>query len=181
MERLYGPFPVIDLNDIVLREIIDEDAIDYFNYMSKDEMCGFVTTANRPLTLGHALEELRYWGGLFRNHRSFYWAIALKDSNQLIGTAGFNIISGTHLRAEISYDLDYSYWGKGIMLKTIKAILKFAESALGIVRVQATVIIDNERSIKVLERCGFKREGILKKYEIVEGQHKDYYMYARVV
>jgi ribosomal-protein-alanine N-acetyltransferase len=46
--------------------------------------------------------------------------------------------------------------------------------------VQATVITDNDRSIKVLERCGFIKEGLLQKYEVVEGEHKDYYMYGRV-
>ena len=67
------------------------------------------------------------------------------------------------------------------MLKSINGILKFADVGLELVRVQATVIIDNERSISVLERTGFKKEGLLEKYEIVEGEHKDYYMYSRVV
>ena len=181
VQYLYGPFPVIELGDIVLRELTDEDAKDYFNYMSRPEMKSFLTEANCPATMEQALEEVRYWGNLFRNKRSFYWGIALKNTNQLIGTAGFNIISPQNLRAEISYDLDYNFWGKGVMLKSIKAIVRFADVALGLVRVQATVIIDNERSIKVLERCGFNREGLLKKYEVVEGEHKDYYMYARVL
>lgn len=180
-QHLYQPFPVLDLGDMILREIVEDDAQDYLNYMGRSEMSAFLTDANRPKTLEQALEEVRYWGSLFRNKRSFYWGISLKESNKLIGTAGFNIISGVHLRAEISYDLDYEYWGKGVMLKTIKGILKFSDFALGLIRVQATVITTNERSIKVLERCGFVNEGILRKYEIVEGEHKDYYMYARVL
>ena len=48
-------------------------------------------------------------------------------------------------------------------------------------KTEATVIIDNERSIKLLERAGFKKEGLLEKYEVAEGQHKDYYIYGRVV
>ena len=66
------------------------------------------------------------------------------------------------------------------MLRSIKAVLKFSDHMLGIVRIQATVITTNERSLKVLDRCGFKREGYLEKYEVVEGELKDYYMYARV-
>ncbi|MDR0329531.1 MAG: GNAT family N-acetyltransferase, partial [Rickettsia sp.] len=102
------------------------------------------------------------------------------DNNKLIGTAGFNTVSTMHLKAEISYDLDPAFWGKGIMLKSIKAILRFIEYA-GIVRTQATVINDNIRSINVLERCNFVKEGLLKKYEIVQGVHRDYYIYARVL
>ena len=70
---------------------------------------------------------------------------------------------------------------KLIIICNIKAILKFSDYTLGIIRVQATVITTNERSIKVLDRCGFQREGYLRKYELVEGELKDYYMYARVV
>ncbi|WP_253308058.1 MULTISPECIES: GNAT family N-acetyltransferase [unclassified Rickettsia] len=179
-EYLQGPFPILDLNDVVLRELTDEDAEDYFNYMKKPEMALYLTDNNRPSSLEEALSEVHYWASLYKNRRSFYWGIALKDNNKLIGTAGFNMITIAHLRAEISYDLDVDFWGQGIMLKSIKNILKFADY-MGLIRVQATVITDNHRSINLLERCGFVKEGILKKYEIVAGQHKDYYMYARVL
>lgn len=176
----FGEFPALDLGDIVLREIIESDAQDYLDYMSRDEMIGFLTKDNRPQNFDKALEEIKYWASLFPSKRSIYWAIALKETNQMIGTAGFNSLSFQNDRADISYDLNPDYWNKGIMLKSIKGILTFADLVLALVRIQAAVIIDNERSIKVLERCGFKREGLLKQYEVVEGEHKDYYMYARV-
>ena len=179
-ECLFGPFPTIDLNDVILREMNDGDAEAYFNYMSRSEMSSFLTSDNTPANLDKALEEVRYWGTLFSKKRSFYWGIALKTNDQLIGSLGFNVISPSHLKGEISYDLDYDYWGKGIMLKSVKAILKYADMQLGLARMQATVITENIRSINLLERCGFKKEGYLEKYEIVEGVHKDYYMYARV-
>lgn len=180
VQPFFQDFPVIDLGDIILRDISPEHAQDYLDYMSNDHMAGFLTKENRPQTLEAAVEEVSYWGGLFPSKRSIYWAIVLKENNKMIGTAGFNMISFPNSRAEISYDLDPNYWGKGIMLRSIKAILKFADYILGIVRIQATVITTNERSIKVLERCGFQQEGYLRKYEVVEGELKDYYMYARV-
>jgi ribosomal-protein-alanine N-acetyltransferase len=180
IQYFFNNFPVLDLGDIILREIEISDASDYFDYMSRKEMESFLTKDNMPESLEKATEEVQYWRSLFPSKRSIYWAIALKDTNKMIGTAGFNVISFPNSRAELSYDLSPDYWGKGIMLKSIKGILTFSDQGLEIVRVQATVITDNERSIKVLERCGFKKEGILEKYEVVEGQHKDYYMYGRV-
>ncbi len=181
VQYFFGDFPALDLGDVILREIEESDARDYFEYMSNNAMEGFLTKENRPNSVEKALEEVKYWGSLFPQKRSIYWAIALKESNKMIGTAGFNLISFPNSRAEISYDLSPEYWGRGIMLKSINGILKFADVALELVRIQATVIIDNERSIKVLERTGFKKEGLLKKYEVVEGEHKDYYMYSRVI
>lgn len=176
----YRPFPNFDLGEIILRELSQSDAENYLNYMARSEINLYLTNPNIPSNIDQALAEVKYWASLFHNKISFYWAIALKDTNQLIGTVGFNIISVNHLKAEISYDLDYNFWGKGIMLKSVKAVLQFADSALRLTRIQATVLVDNERSIKLLERCGFTQEGLLKKFEIVHGFHKDYYMYARV-
>jgi len=67
--HLYQPFPVIDLGDIILREIIDADAKDYFDYMSRLEMEQYLTADNRPATIDAALEDVRYWGSLFSSER----------------------------------------------------------------------------------------------------------------
>jgi ribosomal-protein-alanine N-acetyltransferase len=173
-------FPIIQLEDIVLREISPNDAPKYFEFMSSDTMRPFVTEDNIPISVSQSSEELKYWGGLFKSKRSIYWAIALKENNSLIGTAGFNFISMRNSRADISYDLDPKYWGKGIMSKSIRAILSFAEETMKLVRIQANVIIDNDRSIKLLEHCGFEKDGFMKKYEIVDGKHRDYYLYSIV-
>ena len=57
----FGEFPALDLGDIVLREIIESDAQDYLDYMSRDEMIGFLTKDNRPQNFDKALEEIKYW------------------------------------------------------------------------------------------------------------------------
>ena len=113
VQYFFGDFPALDLGDIVLREILESDAQDYFDYMSNDSMEGFLTKDNRPSSVKKAREEMIYWGSLFRQKRSVYWAIALKKNNQMIGTAGFNLISFANSRAEISYDLSPAYWGNG--------------------------------------------------------------------
>jgi ribosomal-protein-alanine N-acetyltransferase len=174
------PFPVLDLGDIILREITPADAPAYFTYMNQPGMRPYLTEFTLPSSLEQAIDEVKYWSSLFHLQRSIYWAISLKN-NQLIGTAGFNNISVAHHRGEISYDLDPNYWGRGIMLKAIKNILHFTDYNIKLIRVQATAITDNERSIKVLQRCGFAEEGLLKKYEMVAGEYKDYYLYARVL
>ncbi len=177
----FSAFPEFELDDIVLREINLDDVDGYLDYMNRPEMLNFLTKEHIPNTPEKSLEELQYWGSLFPTKRSIYWAIALKECDKIIGTAGFNHFSFANSKSEISYDLNPDFWGRGIMLKSIKHILKFAENQLQIVRTQATVTVDNINSIKLLERCGFDREGHMKKYEIVNGVHQDYYLYARVV
>ncbi|HJK87463.1 MAG TPA: GNAT family N-acetyltransferase, partial [Candidatus Megaira endosymbiont of Hartmannula sinica] len=155
----FGSFPYIDLGDIVLREINENDNQAYFSYMNNKIMEKYITSDNIPKDLNKSKEELLYWGNLFKNKQSIYWGIAEKKSNRLIGSAGFNMISFPNSRADISYDLDPGYWGKGIMLKSIKAIINYSETVLKIVRIQAFVICDNQRYIKLLSRCLFNKEG----------------------
>jgi len=147
--------------------------------MSSPKMQQFLSNDHIPKNLESALDDLVYWYKLFVEKRSIYWAITDKN-DQMIGTGGFNHISFKNARAEISYDLDPDYWGMGYMSKSLNTILEFAKNQLELVRVQATVATDNHRSIKLLERCGLIQEGILKKYEIVAGQHKDYFMYSKI-
>ena len=54
VQPFFEPFPIIDLGDIVLREITKEDAQAYLDYMSNDQMAGFLTNENRPKKIGRA-------------------------------------------------------------------------------------------------------------------------------
>lgn len=172
--------PKFNLNYIMLRELKDSDAERYFYYMTKPEVMEFLTEENIPKSVYQAEQEIKYWASLFTRKKSFYWAISLIDNDCLIGTIGFNNISVDHKKSEISYDLDYYYWGKGIMGKALEAILTFADTKLGLVRVQANVVVNNQRSINLLEKCKFNREGVLSKFEMINGQLRDYYIYARI-
>ncbi|KAG1526396.1 hypothetical protein G6F50_018390 [Rhizopus delemar] len=58
--------------------------------------------------------------------------------------------------------------------------MNWAHDALGLQRIQATVLDSNASSIAVLERIGMQREGILRQYRKVRGQARDYWMYAAV-
>lgn len=176
---IFEYFPVIDLGDIILRKIsIENDHLHYFNYITSPQVTKYLSNDDIPENLEKAQIELGYWGKLFDYRHSFYWAITDKKTNKIIGTCGFNYWNKTHNRAEISYDLDYNYWGKGIMTKAIKSISNFCLDTMNVQRIQATVAIDNIPSIKVLEKSGYTKEGILKKYGVLQQEVKDFYMYA---
>lgn len=176
----FKKFPVFDLDDIVLREISVEDAKNFLSYISNPHITKYLSSDDLPSNIDQSRNELLYWSGLFYRKASFYWAVADSKNNKIIGTCGFNNWSITHNRIEISYDLDFEYWGKGLMTKSVKKICEFAFDSLNVVRIQATVAEDNVRSIKLLERLGFTNEGLLKKYGTLNNQVKNFYMMALV-
>ncbi|MBL3284531.1 Acetyltransferase (GNAT) family protein [Rickettsiales endosymbiont of Paramecium tredecaurelia] len=180
MKYSFEQFPVLENQDLVLRELEESDAPDYFAYLSKPAMYPFVVSTNIPHNMDKARDELMFWRGLFEQKYSIYWGITHRDDNKLVGTVGFNYIMQHSCKAELSYDLNESFWGRGIMTKALQAVIKFSDEVLKIVRLQATVLIYNKGSIKVLEKCGLQREGQLRQYEYMRGAHVDSFMYSRI-
>ena len=108
------------------------------------------------------------------------FAVALKSTNRLVGTAGFHTVSPQNRTAEIAYDLTPEMWGKGIATATCRELVRWAHTSADIIRVQASVLESNARSTRVLERCDFVREGLLRSYRFVRGSPGNFFMYSHV-
>ena len=109
------------------------------------------------------------------------FAIALKSTDELVGTAGFQHVSSRHRTAEIAYDLSPAIWGRGIATYVCGLLTAWAHGEASLLRVQAVALNSNVRSAKVLERCAYVREGLLRSYRLVRGAPGDFFMYSHVV
>lgn len=175
---IFLQFPELDLGDVLLRKISTDDIEDFYEYITDRELAKFLSDSEIPSNLDNARLELMYWASLYEKKRSIYWAISDKNNGKLIGTCGFNSWSREHDRAEISYDLSRKYWNRGIMTKVIQKITKFAFDQMQVKRIQATVVTFNSASVKVLEKCGYNKEGVLKNFGVLHGKQEDFYMYS---
>lgn len=107
-------------------------------------------------------------------------AIAARSDDRLLGTIGFHSVSAFNRVAEIAYDLHPQAWGRGLATSTVDVMVRWAHAQAGMWRVQATVLQTNDRSIRVLERAGFEREGLLRGYRQVRGEPGDFFMFAHL-
>jgi RimJ/RimL family protein N-acetyltransferase len=108
------------------------------------------------------------------------FAIVRRDDGAFIGSAGFHSVSAPHRTAEIAYDLAPTFWGLGIARTACAVLTNWAIAHVGLMRVQATTLSTNTRSTRVLEACGFEREGLLRHYRLVRGVPGDFWIYARL-
>jgi ribosomal-protein-alanine N-acetyltransferase len=60
----------------------------------------------------------------------------------------------------------------------VNSVVGWGFQRLGLLRIQATVLESNERSIRVLERCHFAREGYLRSYRQIRGRSGNFWLYA---
>ena len=84
-------------------------------------------------------------------------------------------------RANFGYVLGRMYWGHGLMPEAIAAIVKLTMGHPAIYRMQATCDVENKASARALEKSGFSREGLLRKYIIhpnISPEPRDSLLYA---
>jgi len=80
--------------------------------------------------------------------------------------------------AELGYWVGRAYWGEGIATAAVRALLPHALRELKLYRLQARVFADNPASMKVLERCGFVREAVLRRLVVKHDRLLDMHIYA---
>ncbi|KAF7836256.1 putative N-acetyltransferase p20 [Senna tora] len=80
---------------------------------------------------------------------------------------------------EIGYVLGSKYWGKGIATKAVKERVGVVfDEMRELERVEALVDVENVGSQRVLQKCGFVREGVLRKYLYIKGKSRDMVMFS---
>lgn len=104
------------------------------------------------------------------------WAIRLKGSNKVIGSIGLEedrFRPGGNSK-ELGYSLSEDYWHQGIMTEAAMEILRYAFVERGLDQVGICTGLNNKRSQRVIEKCGFKYEGTIRRaYKIYDGSMRD--------
>lgn len=108
-----------------------------------------------------------------------HWAIEVNGI--AVGGVGVDLGEGIYAKSgHFGYWLGEPYWGRGIMTAAARAASDYALNHFGLVRLEAPVFDWNPASMRVLEKVGFVREGILRKSVFKEGQLIDQVLYALV-
>lgn len=103
------------------------------------------------------------------------------SSGKLVGgiTLG-NIRYGVAQTGHIGYWIGERYAGRGLMVDAVRLLVRHAFDTLRLHRIEAACIPDNTRSVRVLEKAGFRREGLLRSYLRINGEWHDHYIYALI-
>lgn len=113
--------------------------------------------------------------------RRFYeFAITLRSTGALIGSAGIRIRSVLHRSGDLGYALHPDAWGKGYGTEAANALLQFGKKDLGLHRVWATCRPENVASARILEKIGMTLEGRMREEKHIRGKWVDSLLYASV-
>jgi [ribosomal protein S5]-alanine N-acetyltransferase len=125
--------------------------------------------------------QMRWYAELKATGTGVWWAVCrVGGTEELIGAIGLTQLVAEHRRAEVGYWLLPDWWGQGLAGEALAALLAHAYGPLGLHRIAAEVDTDNPRSSALLERLGFRHEGIRRGHEWKDGRPIDLAVYARL-
>ena len=108
-------------------------------------------------------------------------SFAIEINGEAVGGVGFLLGHDiARLSAEMGYWLSEDFWGQGIATRVITAMSNWALENYNLTRVFAMAFAHNTGSIRVLEKSGFEREGLLRRSAIKNGTVLDQILFAKV-
>jgi ribosomal-protein-alanine N-acetyltransferase len=168
-------FPQLDTDRLVLRELTLDDAEIIFPHFANEEVVRYEDS--KQATNIKDVTDIIEWGRKIASSKAgILWGIFRKGDGSFLGQVNYVTrpdISGITHRAEIGYDLTPHYWGNGYISEAISTVIQFIFDSTEINRIEAIVHVENRRSLNVLTRLGFHREGILREYVKWEGEYWD--------
>jgi ribosomal-protein-alanine N-acetyltransferase len=109
------------------------------------------------------------------DRRKYFFAVILRESEQLIGEAGFTIEAkeASGGIANMGYFLLKPYWGKGYATEVAQMMIEYCFTTLKLHKVTAGCDVENTASEGVMKKCGMKREGYRAQQYYLDGDWRD--------
>lgn len=144
------PAIIAETKRCYIRELIKEDIPILYEILNEKEVSRFLSQKSEGK---EEIEKLMaYVSYVYSFFEYGYWGIFLKDTNELIGRAGFQEGSWP---LEVGYVIKYAFWGQGLATEVLSELLIYGEEELGCEEFFIKIAEDNKASIRVAEKCGF--------------------------
>jgi RimJ/RimL family protein N-acetyltransferase len=154
---------------LLLRPFRLDDVDDVFEYASNRPWARFLPLMPQPYTRRDAEEfvarqVLRSWD------TNPGWAIVTEGN--VIGSIALRV-DKSHEIGELAYTIGRDYWGKGLMPEAARAVMVWGFTERGLAKVYAWADARNKRSLRVMEKLGMTREGVLRSHRKARDERVD--------
>jgi ribosomal-protein-alanine N-acetyltransferase len=163
--------PVLQGSRVRLRAQRADDVPALFALYSDPQVMRYWSAA--PFTeLEQAQDKFEFHDRGVRSGEFAQWGI-VRDDDALIGTCSLFELSMADRRASFGYALASAHWGNGYALEAARLVVGHAFEVMALRRLEADVDPRNLASLRLLDRLGFTREGLLRERWQVGGETQD--------
>ena len=135
--------------------------------------------ADDELTRGAFRRRIKRYQKETRLDSAYVFFVLRKTDNALIGGCTLsNVRRGVTQCCTLGYWVGEPYARQGYMTEAIKALLPFVFRTLGLHRIEAACLTANDASRSLLLRCGFREEGLARRYLLINGVWSDHLLFA---
>ncbi|MFB4158493.1 GNAT family N-acetyltransferase [Geomicrobium sp. JSM 1781026] len=131
------------------------------------------------LPFPYAVADAKAWIA-HETKNTYRWAITTEDAKKVIGSMSLSE-NAQHGHGEIGYWLGEPYWGRGYATEAACAVLEWGFQSKGFHRIYGRHMTFNPASGRVLEKCGMKKEGVLREHVHKDGAFLDLVYYGKLV
>jgi ribosomal-protein-alanine N-acetyltransferase len=135
--------------------------------------------ARDELSYGSYRRRLKQYQRDRAEDQSYAFFIIRDGDERLIGGLTLsNVRRGVSQSAALGYWIGQPFAGRGYMTEAVRTLLPHAFESLHLHRVEAACLAHNAASMRVLEKAGFEREGVARRYLKIDGRWQDHVLYA---
>ena len=111
----------------------------------------------------------------------FAWHVRTVQDDRFVGTCRLApVYYGSARSGTLGYWIAQEEAGQGFATAAVRAACAYAFGRLALERIEASCLPENDASIRVLEKAGFRREGLARAYLEIDGRRRDHALYARL-
>ncbi|MEJ2108591.1 MAG: GNAT family protein [Acidobacteriota bacterium] len=163
------------MKDIKLRYQLIRDAKRYYEILTHPDFEMF------PVEVGSIEEEKRFLRSAVQLRKdNVVHNYAITSGNELVGAVGIKIDQHRKYIGEVGYFVAREYWGKGIAPKAVALIEEIGFNELGLERIELVTLKHNRASIRVAQKCSYRKEGIQRHKQLHHGRYHDCYLFAKI-
>ncbi|HEY6435089.1 MAG TPA: GNAT family N-acetyltransferase [Ignavibacteriaceae bacterium] len=177
-EKILESFPVLKTKQLVLRRIEEKDIEGIYKFYSDPQSLKYIAR-NIITTMDEAVEKFKIFNQLFENKKGIWWAFNKKEEEKFIGFGGFFEVDKEANKAELGYGFLPGNWGKGFGTEAVNILTDFGLNELQLHKLYAYVDPENKGSVRLLEKFGYKREGLFKDHDFAQNKYFDTAVYTR--
>ena len=161
---------VLQSERLILRKFKETDAKEiYEGYVNQESFLYYTHKEKRSLE--EEINSLKNIDDKYEKKDYYNWLITLKENNKIIGAINLNVYDFNE-SLEFNYAIDDRYKGNGYMTEALKLVKDFCFEKIKVNRLFGGCEINNIASKKVMEKCSFVHEGILRNYlKLKDGYH----------
>jgi len=164
--------PMVRGTRLYLREVRQSDVTErYYRWLQDPEVNRYLETRFVLWSLEKIAEYVSRMDG---KQDEVFFAICTLEDDEHIGNIKVGPINRMHQHADVSLLIgEKQYWGKGYATEAIALATRYAFETLNLNKLKAGCYAENEGSARAFEKCGYRREGLLRGHYFINGSETD--------